>query len=68
MKSAKTPQPAISPRAHSPRAAFRALGIGDSLGWKLIANGTLRSVRLGERRIVVPDEALDEVLSAKAAA
>ena len=59
---------AITPRALSPREAFKALGIGASLGWKLIGNGELRSVRLGARRIVVPVEALDEVLRSKAVA
>lgn len=55
------------PRALSPREAFKALGIGASLGWKLIGSGELRSVRLGERRIVVPVSAIDELLAGKAA-
>lgn len=46
-----------------PEEAFRRIGVSRALGYKLIKNGTIKAVRLGERRLLVPIAALEELLS-----
>ena len=52
-------------RAISLEQAAVRLGIGRSLAYELVREGTLRTVRAGHR-ILVPIAALDEFLSAPA--
>ncbi len=40
----------------------RVLGISKSLGFKMVNTGELPSIRLGEKRIVVPTAAVTEIL------
>ena len=47
--------------------AAGALGIGDTLAWRLVQTGELRTVKLGRRRLV-PRAALDGLLSGRVAA
>lgn len=47
--------------AISPEEAFRRIGVSRSLGYKLIKNGTIPSVRLGERRLLIPVAALEKM-------
>ncbi len=51
------------PLAVSPIAAARMLGIGRTHLYELMNNGSLRSVRLGKRRLI-PIEAIRECLAA----
>jgi excisionase family DNA binding protein len=46
--------------------AAERLGVSRWLAYRLIAAGHLPHVRLGERRIVVPDQALDEWMHRRA--
>lgn len=48
--------------AVSPDEAFRRLGVSRALGYKLIKEGTIKAVRLGERRLLVPVTALEKLL------
>jgi len=48
--------------AVSPDEAFRRIGVSRALGYKLIKDGTIKSVRLGERRLLVPIAALEKLL------
>ena len=43
--------------------AGRALGISRGLAYEMVREGTLPSLRLGERRIVVPRAALESLLA-----
>ena len=47
--------------------AASALGIGDTLAWRLVQTGELRTVKLGRRRLV-PRSALDDLLCGRVAA
>jgi len=47
--------------------AAKALGIGDTLAWRLVQSGELRTVKLGRRRLV-PRAALDDLLGGRIAA
>ncbi len=47
--------------------AAAALGIGDTLAWRLVQTGELRTVKLGRRRLV-PRTALDDLLGGQVAA
>jgi excisionase family DNA binding protein len=49
------------PRLVTCEEAARLLGIGRSLAWQLISNGTLISIRLGRRRLV-PIAAIDQLI------
>jgi len=49
----------------TPGEAFRKLGISRALGYKLIKNGTIKAVRIGERRLVVPLAALEQLLEGR---
>lgn len=40
----------------------RVLGISPFLARKLVKNGTIPHIRLGERRILIPVAAIDELL------
>ena len=51
------------PLAVSPIAAARMLGIGRTHLYELMNNGSLRSVRLGKRRLILI-EAIKECLAA----
>ncbi len=53
-----------NPLAITPRESFRRLGISDFLGWKLIKEGKIPSVKLGEKRLLVPVVALEKLLQA----
>lgn len=48
--------------AVSPDEAFRRLGVSRALGYKLIKEGVIIAVRLGERRLLVPVAALEKLL------
>jgi excisionase family DNA binding protein len=41
----------------------QALGIGESLGRRMIADGTIRTIRLG-RRLLIPRRALEAFVAA----
>ena len=41
----------------------KVLGISKSLGFKMVHRGELPSIRLGEKRIVVPTAAVFEILN-----
>ncbi len=43
--------------------AFRRIGVSKSLGYKLIKAGTIKTIRLGERRLLVPVAALEKLLA-----
>lgn len=43
----------------------KILGISRSLGYKLIKEGQIPSIKLGERRVVVPTHAIVEMLEAR---
>jgi excisionase family DNA binding protein len=45
----------------------KALGIGDTLAWRLVQTGELRTVKLGRRRLV-PRSAVDDLLQGDFAA
>jgi len=47
---------------YAPEEAFRKLGISRALGYKLIKNGTIRAVRIGERRLIIPIAVLEKML------
>jgi excisionase family DNA binding protein len=47
--------------------AAEALGIGDTLAWRLVQTGELRTVKLGRRRLV-PRSALNDLLGGRVAA
>lgn len=53
----------IGPLAVRPEEAARALGIGRNLVYGMISNGTIRAVRLGERRLLVPVAELERLLN-----
>lgn len=57
--SKNTPQ---ERKSYSLEEARQVLGISRSLVYKLAHNGTLPTVRLGERRLVVPVWAIDNIL------
>jgi excisionase family DNA binding protein len=44
----------MTPLLLKPKDAFRRIGVGRDAGYRLIAEGRLHVVRLGERRILVP--------------
>ena len=48
------------PRLHTVKDVQAALRISHATAWRLIANGALRTVRIGRRRLVT-DESLDAV-------
>lgn len=52
----------IERKGYNMEETARALGISVSLARKLIRNGTIQHVRLGERRIIVPAVVLDKLL------
>ena len=52
-------------RAVSVEHAGLLIGVGRSLVWKLVADGSLRSVRAGHR-VLVPLTAIDDFLAGKA--
>lgn len=47
----------------SPEEAFRRIGVSRALGYRLVKDGTIPAVRLGERRLVVPVAALERLLN-----
>ena len=47
----RRPQPAVEPLVLRPNEAFRMLGIGRSLGFKLLEEGRLERVQLGPRAV-----------------
>lgn len=51
------------PLAVSPEKAFRMLDIGRNLGYNLIKEGVIPSVRLGEKRLLVPIAGLERLLA-----
>lgn len=48
------------PRLHTVKDVQAALRISHATAWRLIASGTLKTVRIGRRRLVT-DESLDAV-------
>jgi predicted site-specific integrase-resolvase len=44
----------MEPLLLKPQDAFRRIGVARDVGYRLIAEGRLRVVRLSERRILVP--------------
>ena len=53
-----------APRAVTVERAARLLSIGRSLAWAKIKDGTIRSIRLGNR-VLVPMSVIDELLEPK---
>ena len=53
-------------RAVSVERAGLLIGVGRSLAWRLVADGSLRSVKAGHR-VLVPLTAIDDFLAGKAA-
>lgn len=51
-------------RAVSPEQGFYELGISRALGYKLIKDGTIKAVRLGKRRLLIPVAELERLLNA----
>jgi len=49
-------------KGYSPEETARILGISSSLTRKLIKDGTIKAIRLGERRLIVPALALDRLM------
>lgn len=47
---------------YTAKEAFARLGIGSAMGWKLIGDGTIKTIRLG-RRVLVPKDALHSLVS-----
>jgi hypothetical protein len=43
-------------------AAFKHLGIGESLGWELVAAGKLRAVRLTAKKTIITAESMARLL------
>ena len=54
------------PLVYSVAEAAEVLGVSDSLVYRLINDGELPSVRLGDRRLVVPHRSLEAWLIAQA--
>jgi excisionase family DNA binding protein len=54
-----------SRRLHTVKDVQAALRISHATTWRLIANGSLRTVRIGRRRLVT-DESLETVVKAGA--
>lgn len=48
--------------------AAQVLGVGRGLAYEMVRRGAIPSLRLGERRIVVPRQALESLLTAEALA
>lgn len=48
--------------AITPEEAFRQIGVSRALGYKLIKEGVIPAIRLGERRLLVPVVALEKLL------
>ena len=61
-KKSNQSEPAAPPLLISVLDARKRLNIGNSLIWRLIADGRLRTVRLG-RRTLVPVAALHELIA-----
>ena len=51
-----------APRAVTVEQAAKLLSIGRSLAWSKIKDGTIRSIRLGNR-VLVPMTVIDELLN-----
>ncbi len=49
--------------ALTPLEASRLLGISRNLTYKLISDGTIPSIKMGEKRIVIPVAALEKMLN-----
>lgn len=49
-------------KGYAPQEAFDTLGIGSNLGYRLIREGVIPSVKLGTKRIIIPTQALDKLL------
>lgn len=52
----------LGPKAYTVPQAAKALNISSSTAWKMVRDGRLQSVRIGERRVVVPIQVVDEML------
>lgn len=60
----RTPLSSSPPRlTYTVEETAQALGISRGLAYEMVREGTLPSLRLGERRIVVPRAALDSLLA-----
>ena len=46
------PSPTPEPRLYSVRAAAAMLSVGKTTAWKMVNDGTLETVRIGNRRLV----------------
>ncbi|MBP2656786.1 MAG: hypothetical protein H6Q73_4355 [Firmicutes bacterium] len=46
-----------------PEEAFRMINVSRSLGYKLIAEGVIPSVKLGEKRLIVPVSGLEKLMN-----
>jgi excisionase family DNA binding protein len=64
-KASSTPN--VEPRLLSIKDAARVLGVGVSSVWLLIADGKLKAIRVGRRRLV-PVEAIDAFIRTRAEA
>jgi excisionase family DNA binding protein len=52
-------------RTYSVNEAARILGIGRNLAYKLVRNGDIKAIRLGDKRIVVSKIVLEDLLKQK---
>ncbi len=56
----------MTPLVYSVSEAAEVLGISTGLVYRLVKNGTLPSVRLGDKRLVIPHRALEVEINRRA--
>jgi hypothetical protein len=49
-------------QAYSPKETAKRLSVGERVVWKGIANGTIRSVKVSERRRAITDVEIARIL------
>lgn len=54
-------------RAKSVQGAAEALSVSERTVWRMIRAGDIRSVKIGQRRIVVPESEIARLLDGQAA-
>jgi excisionase family DNA binding protein len=58
--------PKVEPLAHSPERAAQRLGISTRAVYPLLASGTLRSIKIGKRRLI-PDTECQRLITRRMA-